>query len=189
MTDRSRRSARRPTFAADLVVDALFGAGLARPLAGEAARVVEALNAGGAPVLAVDLPSGVDGRTGAAEGAAVRAARTVTFFRLKPGHLLLPGRLLCGRTEVAQIGISAGGACRHPAQDLPQHPAALARASAAAARRTTTNIARGHAFVVSRTGERHRARRGSPRWARSASGPARSRSPRRPTRSSSMPRT
>ena len=90
---------------ADLVIDALFGAGLARPLSGEAATIVDKLNSSGLSVLAVDLPSGVDGRTGAAEGPAVRAARTVTFFRLKPGHLLLPGRALCGRTEVAQIGI------------------------------------------------------------------------------------
>jgi len=91
--------------AADLVIDALFGAGLARPLSGEAAAIVDKLNGSGLSVLAVDLPSGVDGRTGTAEGTAVRAARTMTFFRLKPGHLLLPGRTLCGRTEVAQIGI------------------------------------------------------------------------------------
>jgi hydroxyethylthiazole kinase-like uncharacterized protein yjeF len=88
-----------------VVVDALFGAGLARPLSGEVAVLVGRLNESGLPVLAVDLPSGVDGRTGAAEGVAVRATRTITFFRLKPGHLLAPGRTLCGETELTQIGI------------------------------------------------------------------------------------
>lgn len=93
-----------------VIVDALFGAGLARPLAGPAAELVEAINragAAGAQVVAVDLPSGVDGRTGAATGPAVRADRTVTFFRRKPGHLLMPGRALAGRVSVVDIGIPA----------------------------------------------------------------------------------
>ncbi|MBA5776489.1 NAD(P)H-hydrate dehydratase [Stappia sp. F7233] len=88
-----------------LIVDALFGAGLDRPLSGEAAEVVGLVNASGARVVAVDLPSGVSGDSGAVMGAAVRATRTVTFFRRKPGHYLLPGRLLCGPVDVEDIGI------------------------------------------------------------------------------------
>lgn len=92
---------------ADLIVDALFGAGLSKPLDGIAAEVVAAINASGKPVLAVDVPSGLDGTTGCADGAVVQATRTVTFFRMKPGHLLLPGRLLCGEVRLADIGIPA----------------------------------------------------------------------------------
>lgn len=87
------------------VIDALFGAGLTRPLDGVAAAVAEKLNGTGADVLAVDIPSGVMGDTGAVSGPAVRARETVTFCRRKPGHFLRPGRDFCGAVHVADIGI------------------------------------------------------------------------------------
>ena len=90
---------------ADIVVDALFGAGLARPVEGVVREVIEAIGARDLPCLAVDVPSGVDGDTGAVMGAAPRAGLTVTFFRRKPGHLLYPGLGLCGEVRVADIGI------------------------------------------------------------------------------------
>jgi hydroxyethylthiazole kinase-like uncharacterized protein yjeF len=96
---------------ADLVVDALYGAGLARDLEGLSRQAVQKINAyaaAGGQVLAVDVPSGVDGETGEIRGAAVRADATVTFHRFKPGHLLLPAREYCGALELADIGISAG---------------------------------------------------------------------------------
>src|SRR5215471_12399061 len=88
-----------------LIIDALFGAGLSRPVEGEAREMIEAINGNGAPVLAVDLPSGVNGTSAAVMGTAVHAVETVTFFRKKPAHLLLPGRSHCGRVRVADIGI------------------------------------------------------------------------------------
>ncbi len=87
------------------IIDALFGAGLTRPLEGGAATGMETLNARGAEVLAVDVPSGVFGDTGEAPGAAVQAHETVTFCRRKPGHFLMPGAALCGAVHVADIGI------------------------------------------------------------------------------------
>ena len=88
---------------ATLVVDAIFGAGLSRPIDGRALEVLKAVK--GRTCVAVDIPSGVDGDTGAIHGFAPKADLTVTFFRKKPGHLLLPGRNLCGELIVADIGI------------------------------------------------------------------------------------
>ncbi|NYT36597.1 NAD(P)H-hydrate dehydratase [Allopusillimonas soli] len=92
---------------AGLVVDALFGAGLSRPIQGEAQAVLRALARRDIPVCAVDIPSGVDGASGEVLGVAAPAALTVTFFRKKPGHLLEPGRSLCGALLVEDIGIPA----------------------------------------------------------------------------------
>ncbi|HEX2761252.1 MAG TPA: NAD(P)H-hydrate epimerase, partial [Rhizomicrobium sp.] len=154
---------------AKLVVDALFGAGLSRPLEGAAAQVVEALN--DLPVVAIDMPSGVSGDSGeplslvaparadAPGSVYVRAALTVTFFRKKPGHLLLPGRALCGEIVLADIGIPDQAAASHLFENGPglwryPHP-----------RTTGHKYDRGHCVVVSggaaKTGAARLAARGA----------------------------
>jgi hydroxyethylthiazole kinase-like uncharacterized protein yjeF len=133
---------------ADVIIDALFGAGLSRDLEGKAKAAVEAVAAARAPVIAVDLPSGIDGATGHVRGAAVRAAETVTFCRRKPAHLLLPGRAHCGRVHVADIGISAATVAAVKPQTFANEPP-LWRSAFPRPRADGHKYDRGHAVVVS----------------------------------------
>ena len=91
---------------AELIIDAVFGAGLARPVTGVVRDIIEMLIKRRLPICAIDVPSGLDGATGAVQGIAAPAQLTVTFFRKKPGHLLFPGRQLCGELVLADIGIA-----------------------------------------------------------------------------------
>ena len=133
---------------ADVIIDALFGAGLDRPVGGLAQAMIEAVNGRARPVVAVDLPSGINGTTGAVMGTAIKAEHTVTFFRKKPGHLLMPGRAYCGEVTVAPIGIPDAVLDRvHPRtfENIPQ----LWREKFAAPRAQGHKYDRGHAVVVS----------------------------------------
>jgi len=131
-----------------LIIDALFGAGLNRPVKGDPLTMIEAINASGAPILSIDLPSGINGTSGAVMGAAVRATETVTFFRRKPGHLLLPGRLHCGRVRLADIGIDAAVLDEIRPATFENTPE-LWRGSFPVPRIDGHKYARGHAVVVS----------------------------------------
>ena len=136
---------------ADCVIDALFGAGLARDIDSEARAIVERINAAtraGGRALAVDVPSGVDGASGKVRGVALEAMRSVTFFRLKPGHLLEPGRSLCGEIRLVDIGIPASVLPRIAPKAFVNSPAlwlgALPRLGA-----ESHKYARGAALVLS----------------------------------------
>jgi hydroxyethylthiazole kinase-like uncharacterized protein yjeF len=144
----TRAAAQLDPAAADLVIDALFGAGLSRPLQGPALDLVERINAAETPVLAVDVPSGVDGADGAVGSRCVRAQKTVTFFRLKPGHLLLPGRAACGEILLAQIGIAPGVVADIAPRTFFNAPG-LWRGVLPAPRPEGHKYARGHLLVAS----------------------------------------
>ena len=114
MTDFSPAEAAR----AALVIDAVFGAGLSRDVDGMVADTLAAARR----LVAVDVPSGIDGATGTVRGFAPQAALTVTFFRLKPGHLLLPGRTHCGRLVLADIGMPEAVLDQVPPRAWLNHP-------------------------------------------------------------------
>jgi NAD(P)H-hydrate epimerase len=130
-----------------VVIDAIFGIGLARPVANEVKAVIHALHGRPCPVVAVDVPSGINADTGEVLGAAPRAALTVTFGWPKRGHLLLPGREWARDLVVADIG------CRD--EDLPEL-AKIPRVNGAALWRNHSPLpsaadhkyTRGHALVV-----------------------------------------
>ena len=132
----------------DIVIDALFGAGLARDVEGLPRAMIRAMNAAAVPLIAVDLPSGVNGTTGAVMGVAVNATHTVTFFRRKTGHLLLPGRLHCGTIGVAEIGIPDSVLDQIKPATFANRPQLWSRAFPFPAP-TGHKYSRGHAVVVS----------------------------------------
>lgn len=144
-----------------LVVDAMFGAGLNRKVEGEAAALIDRLNGSGAKVLSIDLPSGIDGATGDVLGTAVRADATVTFHRLKPGHLIGAGRDHAGEVFLADIGIEGVGA---DACALHNHPSLWKHLLFVGAR-DTHKYKRGHTLVVGGPGLRGGAARLSARGA------------------------
>lgn len=132
----------------DVVIDALFGAGLSRDVPEDVVRTIKAVRRSILPVLAVDLPSGVDGRTGQVLGAAFEAVATVTFMCRKPAHLMLPGRALAGALDVFDIGIPARILARH-AQHMRVNTPAVWRLALPAQTGATHKYVRGHLAVFS----------------------------------------
>jgi NAD(P)H-hydrate epimerase len=133
----------------DIVVDAIFGAGLSRPVPDEVAAIIAEITEAHVPVIAVDLPSGLDGRSGQVLGAAFRAVRTVTFMTRKPGHLLMPGRDLCGVLEVFDIGIPARIVRAQANGMIAENTPAQWQADLPTATSDTHKYKRGHLVVFS----------------------------------------
>jgi ADP-dependent NAD(P)H-hydrate dehydratase / NAD(P)H-hydrate epimerase len=130
---------------AALVVDALFGSGLSRGLDPQVVATLSAVTERGIPLVAIDVPSGVMGDTGESVGAAP-AACTVTFARKKPGHVLLPGRELCGDLVVADIGIPSA-VLESLAIDTWENDPALWRTELPRAKSSGNKYTRGHALL------------------------------------------
>ena len=126
---------------AELIIDALYGAGLNRDFP---SALADKINNAGVPIVAIDVPSGLDGLTGHPRGACVSADLTITFFRKKPAHLLLPGRMLCGDVVVADIGIAESVLAELKLQLWENTRPILPSFDS-----TTHKYKRGHAVVVS----------------------------------------
>jgi NAD(P)H-hydrate epimerase len=110
---------------AELIVDSLFGTGLKGQITGLAAAVLDEVNKSEAPVVAVDIPSGVDATTGEVSQSAVQAEYTVTFGCFKVGHVVMPGRGKCGEVHVAEIGLNG-----EIMDSVEQYACSLSRAEA-----------------------------------------------------------
>lgn len=106
----------------DLIIDAIFGAGLDGNIEGHLADLIADINHCPVPVLAVDLPSGIEGAGGSVLGVAIEARATVTFFRHKPAHILFPGREYCGKIFLKQIGIPASVLAETRFEAMLNHP-------------------------------------------------------------------
>ena len=132
----------------DIIVDAVFGAGLSRDVGGDGAQMIAAANASAAYRVAVDIPSGVQGDSGALLGTVFDADLTVTFFRAKPGHFLMPGRLFCGELVVVQIGILPDVLAGLKPAHYVNAPG-LWRGAYPVPRADAHKYGRGHAIVVS----------------------------------------
>lgn len=130
----------------ELVIDALFGAGLNRALDAVSSHILTCAVQQEIPIVSIDVPSGVMGDTGESLGA-VAATLTVTFFRKKPAHLLMPGKQLCGEVVLAEIGISPAVLDSMALQTFENDPAVwqqhLPYFNASAHK-----FQRGHAFIV-----------------------------------------
>lgn len=133
----------------DLVIDALFGAGLSRAVPEAVAAVIGKVEAANIPVIAIDLPSGIDGASGRVLGAAFRAVRTVTFMTRKPAHLLMPGRELCGELTVVDIGIPARIVRANADDRIAENTPEQWQAAVPAALLETHKYKRGHLVVFS----------------------------------------
>ncbi len=137
---------------ASIVIDALFGAGLSRPLGPAVRDVLKAAQARRAWLVAVDVPSGLSGDTGAPSGYAPQAALTVTFHRKKPAHVLEPGKELCGEVVVSDIGLAPPAAgwnrLRENGPGLWRHRFPWPRTNTHKAERGRLVVVSGHAWTT-----------------------------------------